>query len=354
MRNALRYKHAMMTSHLTTPRRLAVLAGAAGTSIVGVLMAAAAAFERGATAADRALIVAVSCCIVLAAHILPAITRTLAGRTLWVACLLLTAWGHAAFFTAAASRAGEARAAQVPATSRASAVQTELDALQGSRLVAAVSADLAGARARDASAHAALQRCMESGDMGCSRTRAAAAAAQARADALADELVQARRAADLRAQMTGAAAEHDDARAAAAVDPVAAALSAATGVTPAALSTGVAILSAVVVELLAALLWSTGLARPAQDVARLTTTAAAPAQPAAVAITPKTPATTPSQPARVVADPAAVPRMLRTIRAPTGDLLRRVRGARDSPGHPATIPLSPLQARRQTGAESPA
>jgi hypothetical protein len=45
-------------------RRAAILAGAALTSAVGVLMAAAAAFERGSTATDRALIVAVSCVIV--------------------------------------------------------------------------------------------------------------------------------------------------------------------------------------------------------------------------------------------------------------------------------------------------
>jgi hypothetical protein len=240
-----------------TSRRTILLAGAGITSGIGVAMAAAAAAERAVTITDRALVIAVACVIVLGAHLLPSITRTRLGRALWVCCLLLTAWGHSAFFIASAGRAGESRADHVQASTQTQALRDELQATQA-RPLAAVSADLAISQTREIAARTAAARCIAE-QQPCSRLQSALAITQARTLALADELAQARRAAQLRQQLTATAGAHDTQRAAAAVDPVAAALAGTTGISPGALSTGASVLSAVVMEMLAALLWSAGL-----------------------------------------------------------------------------------------------
>lgn len=230
--------------------------GATLVSAVGVLMSISAAAERGGTAVDQALIGAVSVAITLACHLLPAISRAWPARALWAACLLLTAWGHAAFFTAASWRAGDSRASAVTAPTQGAALRDELAAIHA-RPVAVVAADLANAQARLLSVGAALTRC-QAGE--CPRLEAAAGAARARAGALQEEARQAQRASDLRARLSDAAGAQDATRAAAAQDPVARALGSALGLPAESLSTMVSVLSAVVVELLAALLWSLALA----------------------------------------------------------------------------------------------
>lgn len=243
-------------------RQRITLAAASLTSFVGLAMAAAAAMDRGGNTLDRALIIAVACVLVLGAHLLPTISSSWKARTLWVGCLVLTAWGHAVFFTSAATRAGQARSDAVATTGRAQALQAELQAIQA-RPLAIVSAEAAASKARADAARAAAARCQTTAMQAeCRRRAAIASAAALKASALADELDQARRANDLRSQLTAAATGHDAARQQAAADPVAHTLANLTGLSADGLSTAVAVLSSVIVELMAALLWSTALASP--------------------------------------------------------------------------------------------
>jgi hypothetical protein len=243
-----------------TPRNRITLAAAGVTSAVGLAMAAASAMDRGSTLTDRTLIVAVACVLVLGAHLLPAISTTWKGRALWVGCLALTAWGHAVFFAASAHRAGSLRADAVQTSLAAQAIQAELDSLSATRPVAAVSAELATTRARAESAQTAAARCNPDTNANeCRRRTDTARAAALRAEALADELAQARRVATLRQQIGAAAQQHDAARQTAEQDPVAAALSQVTGIRPGALITAVSVLSSLMVELMAALLWSSAI-----------------------------------------------------------------------------------------------
>jgi hypothetical protein len=246
-------------SSLPTQRRLAL--GAAGvTSTVGLAMAAAAALERGGTLLDQTLIVAIACVLVLGAHLLPSLSRSPLARLLWLGCLLLTAWGHATFFTAASHRAGRVRADAVVTTGRAEALRSELKAIQA-RPLAIVSAELAATQARANAAVTALERCQRTApsEQSCLRLGVTAETSRLRATALADEMNESRRAADLRDRLAEAAGEQDAARQVAAVDPIAQSLASLIGLPAESLSTGVSVLSAIVIELMAALLWSIGL-----------------------------------------------------------------------------------------------
>jgi len=254
---------------MKTRRRLA-LAAAALTSATGLLMAGASALERGGSVLDRVLIAAVSCMLVLGAHLLPTLSRSMLARTLWIGCLLLTAWSHAAFFTAAAQRAGSVRADSVVTSAQARALQTELEAI-AARPLAQVSADLAAAQARVTSADLALQRCRKAlpeaasaSPIACVRPLEMLGVASRQVEALVVEEGEARRAATLRQRLVEAAGREDQARDQASVDPVTAALSRLLGLKVGSAGVVVAVLSAVVVELLAALLWTLGL-RPGEE-----------------------------------------------------------------------------------------
>ena len=226
---------------------------ATAVSAVGIAMAAAAASERGATSTDRGLIIAVACVLALGTHLLPALSRQRAAWALWAACLIGTAWNHTAFFTGASQRAGQARADAVRESGQGQALRDELEQISA-RPIAMVATDLGAARSR-AAAVAVAARC-DQAKAACRRAVATSAAASARVDALTEELEQARRAADLRSRVTSDAGVRDAERSAAAQDQVAATLSRLTGLPAELLSTGMSVLSSLIVELLAALLWS--------------------------------------------------------------------------------------------------
>ncbi len=285
---------------------------ASAASLAGIVIAAAAAMERGGSPVDRALMVGVSVVLVLCAHLLPAISRSWASTVLWLGCLLAVAWGHASFFVASSQRAGGVRADAVMVSSRAQALQGELDGIQA-RPVAMVSADAAAATSRAANADAGRARCERSTPGFCGQAAAGAKTAQARVSALTDELEQARRGAALRSMLADEAGRHDSARAGAGADPVAAALATLTGMSAGAWSTGVAVLSALLVELLAALLWSIALAK---DTAR------------------PAPAARARRKAIAVEKPAALPlRVVKLLSAPAVSVGRRISTyrAHDSP-----------------------
>lgn len=73
-------------------------------------MSAAAAFDRGGTTVDQALLVALSVTICASSHLLLAISRSKVSWGLWAFCMIGTVYGHVTFLSYAALRAGEGRA----------------------------------------------------------------------------------------------------------------------------------------------------------------------------------------------------------------------------------------------------
>lgn len=230
-------------------------------SSIGLGMSAVGALDRGATGADQALIVAAAMAVTAGAHVLPAITRSTAGRGVWVACMAVALYGHASFLSAAAQRAGDQRAAAVQPSQQQQALREQLAALP-SQSPADAAAALASARSRAAASGAALARCEAQTPGRCATPRATAAAAAARAEAADEALQQARQAAELRTALASAASAHDARTDAARVEPAAAALSRLTGLPAAPIQTAAALLMCVLIELLGALLWRRAI-RPA-------------------------------------------------------------------------------------------
>lgn len=243
------------------------LALAMTTTAAAVVMAGAAAAERGTTPMDTALITTVAALLALGAHLLPALAR-MGGRRvpraavwpLWLGCIAATLYGHSHFMLSASQRAGDARAEAVGSSHAAQALQAELAAISA-RPLAQVAADKATADGRAAQALAALARCEQGAGAGhCPAAAAQATSNQAKATGLGLELAQAQHAAELRSRLVAAAGEQDGAQQRAATDPVDAALAQLTGWPLAGLSLGLAVMQALLLDLLAALLWSMALA----------------------------------------------------------------------------------------------
>lgn len=280
-------------------RRIA-LAGAVSLSAIGVGMAAAAAVERAGTWFDGVLIVACAVAVTLAAHLLPALTRRAAGWALWSVCVALTIYGHASFIASAQGRAGAARSLSVQPSAESAALAEQLRST-AARASSAVAADLAAVRSRAVSAALQLARCERDQPGRCAARQAAVQQIAQQAQALQIEADEAQRAAAIRSQLTAAAARLDSQRAGAAADPVAAGLAALTGADASAAPVITSVLSAIVVELLGALLWAQVLS-PADSQPATADSAADPA---------RKPVQTKPRPAAAADAPALIPPALR-------------------------------------------
>lgn len=191
-------------------------------------MAAAAAWGRGGTDVERALIVALSVAVVLAVHLLPALNRHWAGWVLWVCCLLAAVFAHLVFFTQASVHAGDIRGQQ---SARFTGTVQQIEATQ---------AALDGIRARPVAVIAA---------------EVAATDSWRQRRALEIEIQEARRAAALRDAVLRLSAEAVAARVADSADTTTDRIAAATGATVGYISLSVGLFFAVLVELLGAYLW---------------------------------------------------------------------------------------------------
>lgn len=84
-------------------------------------LSAVAGMQRGGWESERALLIAMGVVLVVAAHMIPALTRgksapaRLIGFAIWAAAMAATCYGHATFFVFAASHAGDERASHVTA-----------------------------------------------------------------------------------------------------------------------------------------------------------------------------------------------------------------------------------------------
>jgi hypothetical protein len=202
--------------------------------------------------------------LALGAHLLPALARRWVGAwALWVGCVLATLYGHAHFFTASSQRAGDVRAEAVQPTQQAQAWQRELDGLQA-RPLTVLATEQARIESRLIQAETAAQRCEQRTPGACRTAQVTVASWRAQAAAHQTERTQAERAAELHRLLTTAAAQQDAQRQQQQQDPVDRLLAGWLGVPVAGLGLMSSLLQSLLVELLAAVLWTLAL-HPAAD-----------------------------------------------------------------------------------------
>ncbi|WP_175660557.1 hypothetical protein [Burkholderia ambifaria] len=125
----------------------ATIAATATATAIG--LSAVAGTQRGGWESERALLIAMGVVLVVAAHLIPALTRgksapaRLIGFAIWAAAMAATCYGHATFFVFAASHAGDDRASHVTAAP----VTASRDPVTIARDRAAIAGKLAQAQA---------------------------------------------------------------------------------------------------------------------------------------------------------------------------------------------------------------
>ncbi len=208
---------------------------AAFVTLTAACMAAVAAWERGGTLLDRVLLVSMSAIIVVAVHLLPALSRRWIVWPVWMGCLLCAMYGHLTFLIHASVHAEEIRAQHsdlTVGTGRQIEVTRESLARINARPVATVAAELAVTR--DRRRRLALRAEIAEGR---------------RAEALDDELVK----------LSGISTV---ARSARETDPVTASLAEVTRYSDGAVAIVIGMTFSVLIELVGALLWYEVLRRP--------------------------------------------------------------------------------------------
>lgn len=197
-------------------------------TLTAAAMTAVAAWDRGGTMIDKALLIAMSVVIVLAVHLLPAMSRRPVAWLVWSCCLLCAIYGHLTFLTHASLRAAEARAQQSAVAGRIERqIETAREALAEikARPIATVSAELAQESDR--------------------RVRAA----------LREEIAEGRRAERLRDDLARFGADSTAAQITGSSDPVTARLAVVTGWTESGVSVAIGMAFSMLLELIGAILW---------------------------------------------------------------------------------------------------
>jgi hypothetical protein len=191
-------------------------------------MASVAAWDRGGTLLDKVLLVSMSAAIVLAVHLLPALSRRPSTWAIWAGCLLCAIYGHLTFLTHASLRAGDVRSQQSTLT-----VGTE-------RQIESAREALAEIKARPV-ATVAAQLAQESDR----RVRAA----------LRTEIAEGKRAQELRDDLARFEAVSTGAQVNGAADPVTARLATVMGWTESGVAVAIGLTFSLLLELIGALLW---------------------------------------------------------------------------------------------------
>lgn len=203
-------------------------------------MTSVAAWDRGGTLIDKTLLVAMSVVIVLAVHLLPAMSRRPSTWFVWGGCLLCAIYGHLTFLTHASLRASENRAQQsslAVGTERQVEVTREALANIKARPVATVAAELS--LAKDKRSRAALREEIAEGK---------------HAEALRDNLVR------LSVVLTAAIVSG-------ATDPVTARLSQVTSWSENSVAVAIGLSFSILIELIGAILWYEALRKSGDSVA---------------------------------------------------------------------------------------
>lgn len=208
---------------------------AAFVTLTAACMAAVAAWERGGTLLDKILLVSMSSIIVMAVHLLPALSRRLIVWPVWMGCLLCAMYGHLTFLIHASVHAEDDRAqhsALTVGTERQIEMTRESLGRINARPVTTVATELAVTR--DGRRRTALRAEIAEGR---------------RAEALEDELVK----------LSGISTV---ARSARATDPVTVSLAEVTRYSDGAVAVVIGMTFSVLIELVGALLWNEVLRHP--------------------------------------------------------------------------------------------
>ncbi|MFO6418584.1 hypothetical protein ACLBKS_00100 [Hylemonella sp. W303a] len=229
----------------TTMRHLSIALALVMTA-TALAMSVASSLTRAETQADKIILAALSVCLVLAVHLLPALTHQ-AGRLLliaapvWLLCLVAAIFGHAVFFMSAWQASADAK---VMPTMKAQA-----DAIEDKRQ--AIEATLSTIRARPTVTVAAQ----------LARAKADPFAAPELVQRLEIELAESQRAARLRDDLVNLASTTvSSAGNRAVADPVMQAITRATGWPEDRVLLGFNGLLAALVEFLGCLFWFLGIA----------------------------------------------------------------------------------------------
>lgn len=225
---------------------------------IAAAMAAMAAWDRGGTTLDKLLLVSMSIVIVLAVHLLPALSRRPAAWLVWAGCLLCAIYGHLTFLTHANLRAGDVRAQQSTLT-----VATE-------RQIALTQESLANIKARPISIVA---------------TELAASKSWRDRAALNVEIAEGKRAQKLRDELGHLSQISTTAQVTDSSDPVTARLSGATGISESAITVVIGLTFSVLLELVGALLWFEAVRQPVAPVYKESQPKTMPTEPAITGVT---------------------------------------------------------------------
>lgn len=117
-------------------------------TVTGMAVATAGAVEKGGTTLDCALVVAVSVAMVAAVHFLPAVSKSVLTRAIWLPCLVAVVYTQLYFLMSANFRANEVRAARSPevvATERQISEYRDMLGAISARPVTEIAAELATA-----------------------------------------------------------------------------------------------------------------------------------------------------------------------------------------------------------------
>jgi len=197
-------------------------------TLTATAMAAVAAWDRGGTMVDKTLLISMSVVIVLAVHLLPAISRKPAAWAVWFFCLLSATYGHLTFLVHSHERAGQLRSVEsIQSLGIEHQIQLAEKALAEikARPQAVVAADLSKEADR--------------------RVRAA----------LNVELSEAKKASNLRDEILRLSSERSNAEITGQTDPVTQKLASVLSVTEQSILVAVGLTFAVLVELIGSLLW---------------------------------------------------------------------------------------------------
>ncbi len=197
-------------------------------TITAMCVTAVGALDRGGTAVDKGLLVAISLGMIAGVHFLPAISRRPLSWVLWTGCLSYAIYGHLSFIANANLRAGEIRAKN---TSQAVSTARQVDAVRSA---------LAGITARPLSV---VENELES----ASDWRKRAALKVERAEAKRAELLQ--------DQLVGLTAAATEVAVKGASDPVAGRIAAVTGTTEENVTLLISLTPCILLELVGAFLW---------------------------------------------------------------------------------------------------
>lgn len=107
-------------------KRILTLTLAVTITSTAMAMAVASGLDRGGTAFDQSLFIAIAVSVTVLTHLLPALSNNKIIFVLWAGCLLATIFGQMVYFTHAAERAGNARLEKVKISERVRSLEIQI------------------------------------------------------------------------------------------------------------------------------------------------------------------------------------------------------------------------------------